>query len=138
MSSLSSPLPHKVEAFAGGCLPACLRMALAYFGVDLSQTLIASRIRHIPGAGTPARNVALVSVPGIRISYFTLGTLDQIRQSLTKNAVPIVLVRTSELPYWEEDTAHALIIARLNEDAIFVHDPAFSRRLFLYLLTISY
>ena len=125
---MSRPLlaiPHRVEAFAGGCLPACLQMALAFFGLDWPQERIASQIGHITGAGTPARNVVRLSAPGIRVSYVAQGTLAQVEQSLAEGAVPILFVRTGELPHWEEDTAHALVIVGIENDVIIIHDPAF-------------
>ena len=127
---MSKPLlvvPHRVEAFAGACLPACLQMALAYFGLNWSQERIASQIGHIAGAGTPTRNVARLAAPGIRIRYIANGSPEQIQQCLTREEVPILFVRTSELPYWEEDTAHAVLVVGLDADFIFVHDPAFEQ-----------
>lgn len=83
MSSLLLAIPHRTEAFAGACLPACLQMALAYFGVNRSQEQIARQIGHVAGA--------------------------------------------SELPYWEHDTAHAVLVAGMEQAIIWVHDPAFDK-----------
>lgn len=125
---MSNPLLailHQTEAFAGACLPACLQMALAYFGVKRSQEQIASQIGHIAGAGTPARNVTRLVVPGIEISYTAKGALEDIRRCLAKKQIAILFVRTGELPYWEDDTAHAILVAGMEQATILVHDPAF-------------
>ena len=125
---MSKPLlavPHRVESFAGACLPACLQMALAYFRISWSQERIASQIRHIVGAGTPAHNVTQLTIPRIRIRYTATGTLEDVQACLEREEVPILFVRTSELPYWDEDTAHAVLVVGLDMDFVFVHDPAF-------------
>lgn len=102
-------------------------MALAYYGLNWSQERIASQIGHIAGAGTPARHVTRLTAPGIKISYLTSGSLEDVQACLDRAEVPVVFVRTSELPYWEEDTAHTVLAVGLNADFILVHDPAFEQ-----------
>lgn len=125
MSEQLIAVPHRVEAFVGACLPACLEMALAFFGIARSQHRIASQIGYIDGAGTPARNITRLSAPGIQLSYHQNGTIEEIRQALTSGAVPIVFVRTGELPHWNEDTPHALVIVGITADILHVNDPVF-------------
>lgn len=127
MSSLLLAIPHRTEAFAGACLPACLQMALAYFGVNRSQEQIASQIGHIAGAGTPARYVTRLVVPGIEISYTAKGSLEGIGRCLDRKQISILFVRTGELPYWEDDTAHAVLVVGMDQTTIWVHDPAFDK-----------
>lgn len=102
-------------------------MALAYFGVNRSQEQIASQIGHIAEAGTPARNVTRLTAPGIAISYAAKGSLEDIRRCLAAKRIPILFVRTGELPYWEDDTAHAVLVAGMDQVTILVHDPAFDQ-----------
>lgn len=102
-------------------------MALAYFGVNRSQEQIANQIGHIAGAGTPARNVIRLVVPGIEISYAAKGSLEDIQRCLDRKQIPILFVRTGELPYWEDDTAHAVLVVGMEQATILVHDPAFDK-----------
>jgi hypothetical protein len=102
-------------------------MALAYFGVNRSQEQIASQIGHIAGAGTPARNVTRLVVPGIEISYAANGSLEDIRRCLDRKQIPILFVRTGELPYWEDDIAHAVLVVGMEQATIWVHDPTFEK-----------
>ena len=125
MSERLIAVPHRVESFVGACLPACLEMALAFFGVARSQHRIANQIGYIEGAGTPARNTTRLSAPGIQLSYHQNGILEDIQQALASGAVPIVFVRTGELPHWNEDTPHALVIVGVSDDILYVNDPAF-------------
>jgi hypothetical protein len=100
-------------------------MALAFFGIAKSQKQIAVQIGHIEGVGTPARNVTRLSVFGVDAQYFESGTLDNLRRGVETGAVIIVFVRTGELPYWDRDTPHALVIVGIEADIIYVNDPAF-------------
>jgi predicted double-glycine peptidase len=38
----------------------------------------------------------------------------------------IVFVRTSELPYWDYGTDHALVVVGCDDDNIYVNDPNFA------------
>jgi hypothetical protein len=100
-------------------------MALAFFGIAKSQKQIAVQIGHIEGVGTPAPNVTCLSVFGVDAQYFESGTLDNLRRGVETGAVIIVFVRTGELPYWDRDTPHALVIVGIEADIIYVNDPAF-------------
>jgi hypothetical protein len=102
-------------------------MALEFFGIAQSQEEIASEIGHLPGVGTPARNITRLSAPGVKVQYNERGTFADLRRSLEAGAVTIVFVRTGELPYWQEDTPHALVIAGIvGEEIVYVNDPAFA------------
>ena len=102
-------------------------MALAYFGVNRSQEQIAVQIGHIAGADTPARNVTRLVIPGIEISYAAKGSLEDMGRCLDRQQIPILFVRTGELPYWEDDTAHAVLAVGMEQATIRVHDPAFDK-----------
>jgi hypothetical protein len=34
-------------------------------------------------------------------------------------------VRTSELPYWDEDTPHAVVVIGMDDSSIYLLDPAY-------------
>ena len=119
------PIPHFPEAFEGGCLPACCQMVLAYQGIARSQHQIAAQIGHIAGAGAPARNVLRLSRLGVAVDYRRGGSLADLREALIAKQGVIAFVRTGELPYWLEDTAHALVVVGLVKDVVYVNDPAF-------------
>ena len=65
MSRPLLPVPHRTEAFAGACLPACCQMALALWSISESQSEIAAQIGHIEGAGTAARNITRLTALGV-------------------------------------------------------------------------
>jgi uncharacterized protein YvpB len=39
----------------------------------------------------------------------------------------IVFLRTGELPYWQEDTGHAVVLVGMDEDVVYLNDPAFAQ-----------
>jgi len=100
-------------------------MALAFWGVFMSQAEIASQIGHIEGAGTPARHITRLAALGIEVEWSENGTVDELQQAITDDKVPVVFLRTGELPYWEQDSPHALVIVGVEADTVYVNDPAF-------------
>ena len=125
MSGPLLPVPHRTEDFSGGCLPACCQMALAFWGISESQARIAAQIGHIEGAGTPARNIIRLADFGVEVDWYECGTMDALRSAITQGTVVIVFLRTGELPYWDQDSPHALVVVGAEAGTIYVNDPAF-------------
>lgn len=100
-------------------------MALAFFGIQVSQEEIAHHLGHIPGAGTPARNILRLSQYGVKVQYYQEGSLAHLEESLRKGAVAVAFVRTGELPYWEEDVPHAIVVVGVEAGVVYINDPSF-------------
>lgn len=129
MSERWLAVPHRTEEFVGGCLPACCQMALAFLGIIRTQRQIAALIGHIEAAGTPAPNVARLSDWGVAVRYFPWANLNDLQRGLKRGIAVIAFVRTGELPYWEEDVPHAVVVVGMDTTAgiVYVNDPAFER-----------
>jgi ABC-type bacteriocin/lantibiotic exporter with double-glycine peptidase domain len=56
MPSVSLPVPHFEQSRDGACLPACVRMVLAYLGDDRSEAEIAALL-GTKSYGTPISHV---------------------------------------------------------------------------------
>jgi hypothetical protein len=125
MSKLLLPVPHRTEAFPGACLPACCQMALAFLSITESQASIATQIGHVEGAGTPARNITRLEVFGVEVEWNRRGTIDDVQRAIADGYVPIVFLRTGELPYWDHDTPHAVVVVGIEADTVSMNDPAF-------------
>ena len=102
-------------------------MALAMWGISEPQARIAAQIGYIDGAGTPSRNITRLSVAGIEIGWYERGAVDDLRRAITDSQVSIVFLRTGELPYWDRDTPHALVVVSVEENVVYVNDPAFEK-----------
>jgi ABC-type bacteriocin/lantibiotic exporter with double-glycine peptidase domain len=117
------PVPHYKQSHAGACLPAAARMALEFLGQAVSEDELAHRL-GTQTFGTPAPNLHRLEQIGFSVTYesVTLGTL---RAHLEAGSPCLVFVRTGDLPYWDEDTAHALVAVGIDDESIYVNDPAF-------------
>jgi hypothetical protein len=82
MSRPLLPVPHRTEAFAGACLPACCQMALALWGISESQSEIAAQIGHIEGAGTAARNITRLTALGVEVEWREYGMVNELGQAI--------------------------------------------------------
>jgi hypothetical protein len=100
-------------------------MVLAYCGLIRDQAAIAQQIGVIPGLGTAAFNILRLHLPGLQITY-QQGELTELRDALDRNVPPILSVFTGELPYWNVETSHALILTGVEGEVAYVNDPAFA------------
>ena len=54
------------------------------------------------------------------------GEIETLRSHLESGLPPIAFVATSELSYWNERAAHAVVVVGLDDDTIYLNDPAFA------------
>lgn len=66
-----------------------------------------------------------VSERGLDVQYSQEGSLNELSAALARGHAPIIFLRTSELPYWLEDTPHAVVLVGLDTDFAFLLDPAY-------------
>jgi hypothetical protein len=76
--------------------------------------------------GTAGQNLKYLVSLGIQVIYRE-GGLDEIKDYLLNGVPCIVLVRTTDLPYWTYSTDHALVVVGFDEQTIYVNDSAFER-----------
>ena len=116
-------VPYLPQNKQGACLSACAAMILAYLEQPTMQEDIARQIGQHPW-GTPASNIRRLSAWGLSVRYETTSLLG-LQASLDAGIVPIVFVRTAELPYWQEDTPHAVVAIGMDAEAPYLLDPAY-------------
>ena len=73
--------------------------------------------------GTPGSRLLRLSSPEFQVFFGPL-TLPLVRSSLERGRPVIALVRTVFLDYWEEDFAHAVVVAGFDEESLLLNDPA--------------
>jgi ABC-type bacteriocin/lantibiotic exporter with double-glycine peptidase domain len=98
-------------------------MVLEFLGQTVSEADLA-RLLGTQAFGTPATNLRLLEQMGFSVTYESV-TLATLRSYLQSGIPCLVFVRTGDLPYWEEDTAHVLVAVAIDEESIYVNDPAF-------------
>jgi ABC-type bacteriocin/lantibiotic exporter with double-glycine peptidase domain len=115
-------VPHQQQDKAGWCLPACVAMVAAYWQQPLLQTDVANWLCTQDDIGTPAGRMRRLAQRGFDVVYRT-GSVLELEAWLAKKTPCILFVRTGELPYWEVDTPHALVLIGIEGDSAYVLDP---------------
>jgi hypothetical protein len=100
-------------------------MALAFCGISRSQAEIAAQIGHIEGAGTSSRNIVRLAAFGVEVQWKKEHAMGDLQQAIANAETPVAFLRTGELPYWEQDTPHAVVIVGIDRGTIYLNDPAF-------------
>jgi ABC-type bacteriocin/lantibiotic exporter with double-glycine peptidase domain len=117
------PLLHFQQSAEGYCLPTCVRMVLAYLGLERSETEI-SRILGAQEFGTPSFAVQRLTTLGLRVIYREW-SIPQLLDALDAGQPVILFVRTGMLDHWQEDVAHAVVAVGAEErERFWLHDPA--------------
>jgi len=119
------PILHKPQEEIGYCFPACVQMALTHLDIFYSQQRLASKLGVIPGVGVPASHIHRLSSRSISTVYETEATVADLEQWLERSIPIIASIQTSELAYWHgQVTQHAVLVIGLDENAVYVLDPA--------------
>lgn len=116
-------VPHFQQTTDGSCLEACACMVLAY----LQHPAVESRIAQLFGGdelGTPSSRVVRLQQWGFRVTYGSTN-LQQLQAWLAQGIPPIAFVNTQFLDYWAENTPHAVVIVGIDEEHVYLNDPAF-------------
>lgn len=118
-------IPHFQQSAEGYCLPACVRMVLAYWGLQRSETAI-RRILGTRAFGTPTFAVEHLRQWDVQIIYREW-TVPQLLTALEMGQPVILFLRTGFLDHWQQDVAHAVVLVDYEENQRFwLHDPALS------------
>ena len=115
------PVPHCKQSRSGACLPACARMVLLHLGLDVSESRLA-RMLGTRTFGTPAGNIVRLEELGVQVKFGSLSE-STLRHHLHNDIPCIVLVQTESLPYWSDETYHAVVLVGLTEDTAYLNDP---------------
>jgi hypothetical protein len=99
-------------------------MVLAYYGISRSQVEIATNLGLIEGVGVPASRVTRLTSSTLRATRKT-GELTDLLTALESSVPPIIEVRTNQLPHWDEDTFHVVLLTGVEGNAAYISDPAF-------------
>lgn len=116
-------VPHFKQIRDGFCLPACVEMVLGYWGLEQEQSQLAAILQTVPGAGTSGSKIKLLASKHLNVIYES-GELRDLRMALENDIPPIALVWTGELPYWKIKTPHAVVVTGINDELVWLNDPA--------------
>lgn len=114
---------HRRQHQQADCLAACAAMVLTYLGspIEYDHLLRLLGIRYYGAAFSNLRNLEAL---GVSVAI-TRGNKDGLQGHLGSGSPVIVALNTDALPYWEEDTAHAVVVIGIELDHVLLNDPAF-------------
>ena len=114
-------VPHLQQTKISWCLPACIAMVAAYWEQPLLQEDVA-RWLGSSGIGTPASRILRLSQRGFDIIYQT-GSLADLHTWVDQGVPCILFVRTGDLPDWDVDTPHAVVLIGFDDEYAILLDP---------------
>ncbi|MCB0097880.1 MAG: peptidase C39 family protein [Caldilineaceae bacterium] len=122
MDSIFLPVRHMQQRHSGECLAACALMVLDYAGISIRYQQLLRLLVIKSGIGAPSSNVLKLASLGVNILY-KQGNMQILRQHLLLKQPCIAFVDTSELPYWNQDTDHAVVVVGMDDDMVYLNDP---------------
>jgi ABC-type bacteriocin/lantibiotic exporter with double-glycine peptidase domain len=118
-------VPHYRQEQANSCLPACVRMALAYLGTESDESSLRRLLRTRRVGTSPVR--VMLELPRIGFQAIVLdGTMQVLAEYLAAGRPCIVHLWTEYLDYWQEAVIHAVVVTEVAEDQVTVNDPVFA------------
>ena len=114
---------HLRQPAESGCVPTSVQMVLDYLGRKESY----QRLAEVLGArsfGTPAENVLFLNQIDVHVIFAEL-SLPEIESHLQQDHPVIAFVSTADLPYWQIDTDHAVVVVGMDEHSAYLNDPYF-------------
>lgn len=124
MPSVLLPAPRFEQSRDGACLPACVRMALAYWGDPRDEAEVSALLGTKP-FGTPLSRVARLKEWGIDAILVRLSRAEL--ESLLNDGVPVIArVWTVMLDYWPVETSHVVLAVGYDAHNVIIHDPAYA------------
>lgn len=124
MPKILLTVPQQKQQSDGDCLAACATMVLNYLNRPVAYATLL-KILKIKSFGAPASNIRLLEQMKLTVTY-RVTDMAGLESMLVQGQPVIVFVRTSELPYWDYGTDHALVVVGCDDDNIYVNDPNFA------------
>jgi ABC-type bacteriocin/lantibiotic exporter with double-glycine peptidase domain len=109
------------------CLPACVRMVLAFHGFDHSEAELAQAFKTVPFLGTQPDNVVSgLEHLGYHALWFENGTIERLLELLSANWPVILFLQAQDLPHGRAGI-HTLVIIGIENNQVIAHDPSQTR-----------
>src|SRR5262245_11098177 len=124
MAATMLPVPHIPQRKQGECLAACAAMMLNYLGHSVNYDKLLKLLRVRTDIGAPASIIRQLETLAVTVIY-KQGNWEELQAHLENNRPCMTLVKTSELPYWAEESDHAVIVIGLDDELIYLNDPVF-------------
>lgn len=127
MPDFLSVQPFQETLRASMCGPACLKMVLAYYGVERSEAELAKSAGTDSNLGTNAQGIKRAAETlGFTVEVKNYSTFDDIQSWLDKTVPVIVNWFTRgrmDYPESEVPDGHLSVVVGLDEEFIYLQDP---------------
>lgn len=118
-------VPHFEQELHYSCLPACVRMVLAYYGRTVPEAELRTLLKTRVSGTSPVQ--VMLRLPEIGVdAVVQMASLSVLQQHLENGRPCIVHLWTEPLPYWQDAVIHAVTVTELTDSQVLVNDPAFS------------
>ena len=126
-------VPHFRQETPHTCLPACVRMVLAYLGNIQPERKLTIAFQTTPGWGTLPEHVEpALTTWGYQVRWFENATLERLEQLHANNFPVIALLRAVDLSHGLGGL-HAVVIVDIDEQSVICLDPVLDHELKLDL-----
>ncbi len=125
MPAIHLSIPHIQQQQPGECLAACAQMILTHLSLQVAYERLLKLLQVRSGYGTPASNIRYLETLDLEVRYQSLGTFEDLYDNLSQGQPCIAFIKAGELPYWEENVNHAVVVVGLDDQFIYFNDPAF-------------
>lgn len=115
---------HKEQSQQSDCLAACAAMVLEYLDINASYKDLLKRLK-VNQYGALYKNLYYLQDLGVKV-LLAQGEIENLSDSLARNVPPIAFVDTRELSYWYAESYHAVVIVGIENNQVFINDPAFA------------
>jgi ABC-type bacteriocin/lantibiotic exporter with double-glycine peptidase domain len=120
-------IPHFRQTTSYTCVPACIRMILAYWGHYYSEENLVTILGVRPYVGTLVDNVITgLETIGFHAKWFENASIAELKQLLNGNWPVIVFLQAKDLQS-DGRGYHALVIYGIESGRIFCHDPLWDK-----------
>ena len=128
-------VPHYRQKSPEACLPACVRMVLAYRGRQHSEQALVQALGTVLGLGTnPESAITGLESMGYHALWFENATLERLIDLLGHDWPVIVFLRAANLPHGRAGL-HAVVLVEINDEQAICLDPSLDQPLTLELST---
>lgn len=117
-------VPHRQQEKNGECLATCAAMILAHYHLPYRSRQLRKILRIQTEIGTPFSNVVNLEQLGLIVGYRQDGKFETLYRLLTYGWPCLVAVNTGELPYWQSNVGHVVVLVGMADDDVYLNDPA--------------
>lgn len=124
------PVPHYRQSHPHTCLPACVRMILAYHGKHHAEAELATIFGTVPFGTLPENVVAGLEQLGYRGFWFENATIARLSVLLGQGWPVIVFFRAADLPHGTRGL-HSVVVVEIQDEQVVCLDPVLDHNLLL-------